>query len=77
MNGDARLLRLPGMAGRLGVPAKWLREEAEAGRVPHLRAGEQLLFDPSAVERALRKRAAEFPSAEAGQLSLNVEGEDK
>jgi hypothetical protein len=44
-------------AVRLGVPMAWLRAEADAGRVPHLRAGRRLLVNPEAVERALLKRA--------------------
>jgi hypothetical protein len=36
---------------------KWLRDEAEAGRIPHLKAGKALLFDPEAVERVLVERA--------------------
>jgi hypothetical protein len=43
-------------AVRLGVPAAWLRAEANAGRVPCLRAGRRLLVNPSAVERALLER---------------------
>jgi hypothetical protein len=41
----------------LRVPARWLRGEAEAGRVPALRAGNQFLCDPGAVEAALLERA--------------------
>ena len=44
-------------ASRLGVPAKWLRAEAAAGRVPCLRAGRRLLMNPQAVEAALLARA--------------------
>jgi len=44
------------MARRLRVPATWLRAEAYAGRLPHLRAGTSLLFDPEAVERVLHER---------------------
>ena len=39
------------MATRAGVPRGWLRAEAEAGRIPHLRAGERLLFRAELVER--------------------------
>lgn len=49
-------LNLVAMARVLRVPATWLREEAEAGRIPHLKAGRSLLFDPAAVEVGLRKR---------------------
>jgi len=45
------------MARYLRVPVKWLREEAEAGRVPHLKAGKAYLFDPDTVEAALIERA--------------------
>ena len=46
-------------ARRLGVPARWLRAEAEAGRVPYLKAGSRLLFNVSAVSDVLARRAAE------------------
>lgn len=58
---DARVsepfLPLRQTATRLGVPAAWLRSEAQAGRVPHLRVGRRLLFNPEAVEAVLLKRA--------------------
>ncbi len=44
-------------ARRAGVSAAWLRAEAEAGRIPHLRTGRRILFDLDAVVRALRERA--------------------
>jgi hypothetical protein len=52
-----KLLPLGPMARYLRVPAKWLRAEAEAGRVPHLKAGKALLFDRKTVERVLVERA--------------------
>jgi hypothetical protein len=45
-------------ATRLGVPASWLRAEALAGRVPYLRAGRRMLFNPRAIEAVLLDRAA-------------------
>jgi len=45
------------VARRLGVPAEWLRAEANAGRIPCLRAGRVLLFNVSAVEATLAERA--------------------
>lgn len=47
-------------ATALGVPAAWLRREAQAGRVPSLKAGRRLLFDLGDVSAALaaRTRAA-------------------
>lgn len=44
-------------AVRLGVPAAWLRAEANAGRVPHLRAGRRVLVNPRVVEQVLMDRA--------------------
>ena len=38
---------------RLGIPAYWLKAEADAGRIPCLRAGSRLLFAPDAVNHAL------------------------
>ncbi len=53
-----QLIGLGAMATRAGVPRGWLRAEAEAGRVPCLRAGERLLFSADTVERVLLSRAA-------------------
>lgn len=49
-------LILGAMARRVRVPAKWLRAEAESGRIPHLKAGNVLLFDPETVERLIAER---------------------
>jgi hypothetical protein len=45
------------MARRLRVPARWLRAEADAGRVPCLKAENAILFDADEVERVLLRRA--------------------
>ena len=55
---NPKLLTLSHMARRLRVPAGWLREEAEAGRVPCLQAGNQILFHPETVESVLVQRAS-------------------
>lgn len=65
---EKRLLQTGPMARRLRVPAKWLRDEAEAGRVPALRAGKVFLFDAEAVETVLRERARQ-----AGKVVPNGE----
>lgn len=54
---QSRLLPVGPMARRLRVPVKWLHQEAEAGRVPCLKAHETLLFDADTVERVLLQRA--------------------
>lgn len=57
-NTPEAFLPLRRAAARLGVPAAWLRAEAHAGRVPHLRVGRRLLFNTAAVEAVLSDRAA-------------------
>ena len=59
----AGLLSLPRMARRLGVSARWLREQVEAGHVPALHAGPgRLLFNVAATEAALAALAGNLPS---------------
>jgi hypothetical protein len=57
MQGATRLLPLNVAARRLRVPLRWLQAEAEAGRVPALRADNRFLCDLEAVEAALLERA--------------------
>lgn len=58
MTEKRRLAPIGTTARLLGVTVQWLREEADSGRVPCLRAGTRLLFDPEAVEVVLLDRAA-------------------
>ena len=58
---DDELLTLRQLSRRLRVPQSWLRSEAEAGRLPALRAGRRYLFSTSAVARTMLKRAADVP----------------
>lgn len=55
----ADLLPLRRMAARLGVPSRWLREMAESGKVPGLRAGNRWLFVPDVVSAAVRSMAVD------------------
>jgi hypothetical protein len=41
------------LALRLGLSRAWLKAEAEANRIPCVRAGRRLMFHQAAVERAL------------------------
>jgi len=59
MEKQNKLLPLVVMARNLHVPQRWLRAEAEAGRLPHLKAGATILFDPETVEEILLERAKE------------------
>jgi excisionase family DNA binding protein len=51
------LLNPKDMAARLGVAESWLREAARSGRVPCVRVGRYVRFDPAAVRRAVNGRA--------------------
>ena len=51
------LLPLFAMARALRVTQGWLKSEAEAGRVPALKAGNRFLFSRAAAERALLEQA--------------------
>jgi hypothetical protein len=56
---DNELLTLGAMARRLRVAQTWLKNEAEAGRIPCLRANSgRYLFASAAVEQVLLDRAA-------------------
>jgi len=57
-----KLLPVGPMARRLRVPVRWLRSEAEAGRIPHVKADTAILFNPAKVEQVLLRRAMEEPS---------------
>ncbi len=53
---DAKLLSLNELAERTGLPAAWLKREADAGRLPCIRAGRRRMFDLGAVLSALAER---------------------
>ena len=44
-------------ATMLGVPMAWLKAQADAGEVPHLKCGRMRRFNIAEVERLLRERA--------------------
>ena len=52
------------MARTLRVNVRWLRAEAQAGRIPALKAERRFLFNPEAVLRTLADRAAGQPGTE-------------
>jgi len=56
-NINNKLTKLGPMARRLGVTTRWLRAEAEAGRIPCLKAEDRLLFDADAVQKIMVQRA--------------------
>ncbi len=61
---EQTLLPLGIVALPLGVPRSWLRDEAEAGRVPCLKAGKRILFDVQLTEQLLLDRARKIKGIE-------------
>jgi excisionase family DNA binding protein len=57
-NVDTALLSLPALAQALNLPEEWIKAEADAGRIPHLRVGKRYRFNRDAVVRTLAERAA-------------------
>lgn len=70
METQFELLSLQALARRLHLPAAWLRQEAEASRIPALRVGRHLRFSAKAVVAALLNRAAGCTGAERGGLGM-------
>lgn len=64
-----RLFPLPFAAKYLRVPPDWLRAECDAGRLPHLKAGDKVLVDLAKIEKLLWERAQKLVAAnmEGGQ----------
>lgn len=59
----SELLPLPRAARRVGVPIRWLKDEADSGRIPCLRADSSFLFDEETLIESLRIRASGQTSA--------------
>ena len=53
------LLSLTRLSRQLGVTQQWLRDQADASEIPHLKAGNRYLFNPLAVREALAAKAAQ------------------
>jgi excisionase family DNA binding protein len=54
-----KLLSLPALAEALKLPESWIKAEADAGRIPHLKIGKRYRFNRDAVIGALAERAAQ------------------
>jgi len=67
MDTNANLVTASVMARRLRVPARWLVEEAGAGRIPHVQAGRVVLFHPQTVESVLIRRAQQQAGGEEAE----------
>ena len=66
---DDTLLTLHGLADRFKLPPKSLKDQAKAGRLPHLRVGRHYRFNAAAVKAALLVIAAETPPRPAGEVA--------
>jgi excisionase family DNA binding protein len=55
---DTSPIGIAELAARLKLPIRWIKVEARAGRLPHIRVGRLWLFNESAVRSALAVRAA-------------------
>ncbi len=66
MEESKELVPLAVMAKRLRVPSKWLREQAEAGDVPGLLAGNRWLFRPDVVAPIVAAMAASTVESKVG-----------
>jgi hypothetical protein len=59
------IVSLPTLARELKVSQLWIRREAEAGRLPGIKAGNgRFIFSRKAVERALLERAEKSEAAQ-------------
>jgi excisionase family DNA binding protein len=62
-NGKSQLLSLPALAEALKLPESWIKAEADAGKIPHLKIGKRYRFNRDAVICALAERAAQGGNA--------------
>ena len=62
-NSDPQLLSLPALAEILKLPESWIKTEADAGRIPHLKIGRRYRFNRKAVVALLADRAAQSGKA--------------
>lgn len=52
---DTKYITLRELSRATRLPAAWLRREADAGRLPCIKAGRVRMFDPEAVKAALAR----------------------
>lgn len=65
MESDPSFISLHRLSQVTGLPAAWLKAEANADRIPCLKVGRRLLFNLAVVERALFERSG-IPTASQG-----------
>jgi excisionase family DNA binding protein len=57
-NTSSQLLSLPALAEVLKLPEDWIKAEADAGRIPHIKIGKRYRFNLNTVVGVLADRAA-------------------
>lgn len=62
---DRRFITLSRLAARLGLPRRFLREQARRGLIPYLLVGGRMRFEEPAVCDALRRQSLGRPDAGA------------
>lgn len=70
---DQEPLSLRSLSRELNIAIGWLRAEADAGRIPCLRAGRRRLFNVEAVRLALLRRAASEAASPAAREARREE----
>ena len=56
---EARYYNLESVAAKLNLPQRFIKEQADQKRIPFLKVGGRLRFNPAAVQNALDRLAAE------------------
>ena len=79
-----QLLSLPRMARKVGVTQRWLKQESDAGRLPHVNAEGRYLYSCKAITKAILLEAGSpqislitdlIEEAQANDLNLRT-GDD-
>ena len=58
-----RYISIYKLSRQLGLSVAWLKREAQAGRLPHLKTGQGRMFNAEDVEAELSKRSREVSDA--------------
>jgi excisionase family DNA binding protein len=66
-NDTTHLLSLPALAEALKLPESWIKAEADAGKIPHLKIGKRYRFNRQAVLAVLAERAAKGEKGDHGE----------
>ena len=59
LDAQPQYLNATRLARKTGLPISFIRQEAKAGRLPHLKTGRGVLFNPLSVAEELKRRERE------------------